>query len=58
MSYRVACNKGNWTMALFDYEDRANQYLAVTLPDYIRRGYLMDKTLTPADFRVEKVKQC
>lgn len=39
-------------MAVCETRDRAEFYLTVTLPDYIRRGYMSDKTLTADDFHI------
>ena len=38
--------------AFFDSRDRAEHHLREIIPEYCRRGYFMDKTLTPADFEV------
>lgn len=38
----------------FDSLERAERHLAVVTPEYCRKGYYMDKTLTPADFYIHK----
>ena len=42
----------NFVMALFSSRRGAEEYLATTLPGYIAKGYLMDKTLKAEDFEV------
>jgi hypothetical protein len=37
---------------IFDSEERAKQFLAVTVPEYVVRGYYSDKSLTPESFTV------
>ena len=37
---------------IFATRQRAERHLAEEVPDYCRRGYFMDKTLTPADFEI------
>lgn len=34
--------------------ERAERWIAVTAPDYCRRGYFMDKTLTPESFTIKE----
>ena len=38
---------------LFDSRERAERHLRETIPEYCRRGYFMDKTLTPSDFEIQ-----
>lgn len=38
--------------ALFDSKERAERHLALNIPDYCKRGYFMDKTLTPESFEI------
>ena len=40
---------------IFDSRDRAERFLAETIPDYVARRLFMDKTLTADDF---EVRQC
>ena len=40
---------------IFDSRDRAERFLAETIPDYVARRLFMDKTLTAEDF---EVRQC
>ena len=42
----------NFVMALFSSEQGALAYIAETLPRYIAKGYLMDKSLVASDFEV------
>lgn len=37
---------------LFDSMARAERHLTVVIPDYCKRGFFMDKTLTPDDFEI------
>lgn len=37
---------------LFDSRERAERHLTDVIPDYVRRGYFMDKTLTADSFEV------
>ena len=37
---------------LFDSLERAQWHLAIIIPEYVSRGYFMDKTLTPDCFEV------
>ena len=47
----------NFVMALFSEEQAAKRYLSTTLPNYISKSYLMDKTLKAEDFEVIPVKK-
>ena len=38
--------------ALFDTRVRAEQHLRVVIPDYVRRGFFSDKTLTADSFEI------
>lgn len=42
--------------ALFMSRESAERHLRETIPDYIRKGYFMDKTLTAADFEIIESK--
>lgn len=42
----------NAVHGIFDCEKRAQRHLDVVVPEYVRRGYFMDKTLRPDDFEV------
>ena len=42
---------------LFDRRERAERHLRETIPEYCRRGYFMDKTLTPFDFEIQPPKE-
>lgn len=55
MTHKIV-HKTGWVMAICDTTESANRYLNETLPDYIRRGYLMDKTATIEDFKIEENK--
>lgn len=37
---------------LFDSVLRAERHLANNIPEYCKRGYFMDKTLTPDSFEI------
>ena len=37
---------------LCDYKERAEYHLINTIPEYVARGYYMDKTLIASDFEV------
>lgn len=43
---RLACH------GLFSSQKSAAKHLSDVIPDYVRRGYFMDKTLTAQDFEV------
>jgi len=36
----------------FDNRERAEHHLAVTIPEYVRLSYFMDKTLTADSFEI------
>ena len=36
----------------FDSLERAQRHLALKIPDYVNRGFFMDKTLRPSDFEI------
>ncbi len=38
--------------ALFDTLDRAERHLSVVIPDYVARGFFMDKSLTADSFEI------
>lgn len=38
--------------AIFDSQESAQRHLSETIPEYCKRGYFMDKTLTPDDFEI------
>lgn len=40
----------NFVMALCGSRESAESYIAETLPRYVAKGYLMDKTLKATDF--------
>lgn len=48
----VAKNSPNFVMAHCSTAESAKRYLKVTLPEYVSRGYLMDKTLKADAFIV------
>jgi hypothetical protein len=35
---------------IFDYRERAERFLREVIPEYVKRGYFMDKTLTADSF--------
>lgn len=37
---------------LFDSKERAERHLRDVIPEYVRRGYFMDKTLTADSFKI------
>lgn len=37
---------------LFDSRERAELHLKVTIPEYVKKGYFMDKTLKSSDFEI------
>lgn len=39
---------------IFHSEERATYFLTTVVPEYIAKGYYMDKTLTANDFEVIK----
>ena len=41
---------------IFDSEDRAIRHIAEVIPEYVARGFFMDKTLTAESFIVLKQK--
>lgn len=51
-AYSVRNKKDGWVMAQCCTKESAERYLSQTLPDYIKRGFLVDKTLTADDFHV------
>lgn len=42
--------------ALFDYIESAEKHLRENIPVYCKRGYFMDKSLTPDDFEIIEKK--
>jgi len=42
--------------SVFDTEERAVRHLSVVIPEYVARGFFMDKTLTPDSFVVVRRK--
>jgi hypothetical protein len=38
--------------AIFDSQESAQRHLNKVIPEYCKRGYFMDKTLTPDDFEI------
>lgn len=50
--YIVEKKNHNALYAILDYRENADHYLRETLPEYIRRGYLMDKSLSADDFEI------
>jgi len=40
---------------LFDVKERAEKHLEETVPEYVRKGYFMDKTLTATSFEIIEV---
>ena len=43
--------------ALFDSLDRAKLHLQNVIPDYVRKSYFMDKTLTANSFEIIEYKR-
>ena len=41
---------------LFDSRERAERHLAVVIPEYVRKSYFMDKTLTAESFTITERK--
>ena len=37
-------------------EESAKRWIAVNAVEYCKKGYFMDKTLTPADFEIKKAE--
>lgn len=37
---------------IFDSRERADRHLTVVIPEYVRKSYFMDKTLTSDSFEV------
>lgn len=37
---------------LFDSRERAERHIREVVPEYVRKGYFMDKTLTADSFKV------
>ncbi len=37
---------------LFDSKERADRHLRDVIPEYVKRGFFMDKTLTAESFKV------
>lgn len=38
--------------SIFDSRESADRHLAIVIPEYVRKSYYMDKTLTPDSFEV------
>lgn len=53
-TFAVRLRNGGALMGFFDNRERAERYLATTVPLYIERGYFTDKTLCQADFEIIK----
>ena len=43
--------------ALCDTLDSANRWIAVNAPLYCKRGYFMDKSLTPESFEIKENRE-
>lgn len=56
MFYIVEKNNPLAIHGIFDTEDRAIRHLAEVIPDYVARGFFMDKTLTPDSFIIQQRK--
>lgn len=48
----VEKNNHNAIHGLFDSIERANWHLVSVIPDYCKKGFFSDKTLTPESFEV------
>lgn len=44
--------------SIFDSRDRAKRHLKEVIPEYVARGYYMDKTLRPKDFEIISLPPC
>ena len=42
---------------IFDSKERADQHLREIIPDYVRKSYFMDKTLTADSFEIIEYKR-
>ena len=42
----------NAVHSIFDSLGRAERHLSVVIPEYCKKRYFMDKTLTPDDFEI------
>lgn len=57
MKFAIVEKKNNLAVhGYFDSRDRAERHLSETIPEYVRRSYFMDKTLTPSDFEIKEVR--
>lgn len=39
---------------LFDSKERAERHLTIVIPEYVAKGYFMDKTLTADCFEIKE----
>ena len=42
--------------AIFDSKESGERFLHEVVPDYVRRGFYIDKTLTEKDFEIKEYK--
>jgi len=53
MNYKLVEKRNHRIVhALFDSKARAENHLKNVIPDYCRRGFFMDKSLTPDSFEI------
>ncbi len=53
--YYIVQKRNNTVMhALFETQERAEEFLLNTVPSYCAKGYYMDRSLRPCDFEVIK----
>ena len=57
MKYKIVEKKNPLAVhALFDSLQRAKRHLNEVIPEYVKRGFFMDKTLTENCFEIKEYK--
>ena len=57
MKYKIVEKKNPLAVhALFDSLQRAERHLNEVIPEYVKRGFFMDKTLTENCFEIKEYK--
>lgn len=57
MKYKIVEKKNPLAVhALFDTLERAERHLNEVIPEYVKRGFFMDKTLTENCFEIKEYK--
>ena len=53
MQYQMVEKKDHLAVhVIFNSKERGERFLKETVPEYVKKGYYMDKTLTANDFEI------